>query len=137
MSKPEPVPDQATRFYWEGAKRGELLVQRCDECHSFQFPPTVVCESCHSKSLTPAAVSGRGTVYSKTVLHQAFLPVFADDVPFTVALIDLEGAPGARVLTNIIGDGAADLAAGAPVEVFFEERGDSVLPQFRPAGAQS
>lgn len=137
MSKPEPVPDQASRFYWEGAKRGELLVQQCDECHSFQFPPTVVCESCHARSLTPAKVSGSGTVYSKTVLHQAFLPVFAEDVPFTVALVDLDDAPGVRILTNLIGEGVAELGAGAPVEVFFEERGDSALPQFRPAGANA
>ena len=42
MGKPAPIPDQASAFFWEGAARGELLVQRCEDCRAFQYPPTVV-----------------------------------------------------------------------------------------------
>jgi uncharacterized protein len=135
MSKPVPIPDHASAFFWEGAARGELLVQKCADCGSFQYPPTVVCESCQSRDVRPARVSGRGTLYALTVMHQAFLPIFAEDVPFTIALVDLDDAPGARLLTNIVGADPGDLSAGDPLEVVFEPRGDYALPQFRPAGS--
>jgi uncharacterized protein len=133
MSKPAPVPDHASAFFWEGAARGELLVQQCADCDSFQYPPTVVCEKCQSRDVRPARVSGRGTLYSLTVMHQAFLPVFAEDLPFTIALVDLDDAPGARLLTNIVEADPAQLTAGDPLEVVFEPRGDYAVPQFRPA----
>ena len=136
MSKPAPVPDHASAFFWEGAARGELLVQQCADCDSFQYPPTVVCEKCQSRDVRPARVSGRGTLYSLTVMHQAFLPDFAEDLPFTIALVDLDDAPGARLLTNIVEGDPAQLAAGDPLEVVFEPRGDYAIPQFRPAQAR-
>jgi uncharacterized OB-fold protein len=134
MTKPAPVPDQASAFFWEGAARGELLVQQCAACATFQYPPTVICENCQSRDVRPARVSGRGTLYSLTVMHQAFLPVFAEDLPFAIALVDLDDAPGARLLTNIVGADPAGLRAGDPLEVMFEPRGDYAVPQFRPAG---
>jgi uncharacterized OB-fold protein len=136
MTKPAPVPDQVSSFFWEGAARGELLVQKCDSCQQFQYPPTVVCERCHSRDLTPTRVSGRGTLYARTVLHQAFLPEFADDVPFAIALVDLDDAPGARLLTNLVEADPHDVAPGDALEVVFEPRGKYALPQFRPVGAR-
>lgn len=133
MSKPVPIPDHASAFFWEGAARGELLVQKCGDCQSFQYPPTVVCEKCQSRDVQPTRVSGRGTLYALTVMHQAFLPTFAEDLPFTIALVDLDDAPGARLLTNIVGADPRDLSAGDPLEVVFESRGGYALPQFRPA----
>ena len=136
MSKPVPIPDAASAFFWAGAARGELLVQKCADCESFQYPPTVVCEKCQSRDVRPARVSGRGTLYTLTVMHQAFLPIFAEDLPFTIALVDLDDAPGARMLTNIVGAAPGGLSAGDPVEVVFEPRGEYALPQFRPARSQ-
>jgi uncharacterized OB-fold protein len=133
MNKPVPIPDKYSQFYWDGAVRGELLIQRCDACQRFQYPPSVVCESCQSREITPTKVSGRGTLYARTVLHQAFHPDFADAVPYVVALVDLDDAPGARVLTNIVDADSSALHAGDALEVTFEHRGESALPQFRPA----
>jgi uncharacterized OB-fold protein len=138
MDKPVPIPDRFSAFYWEGAARGELLIQRCDSCERFQFPPSVVCEQCQSRELTPTKVSGRGSLYARTVLHQAFHPAFVGSTPYTVALVELDDAPGVRVLTNIVNADPGQLRAGDPLEVTFEARGDVALPQFRPAqeGAQ-
>jgi hypothetical protein len=132
MSRPVPIPDHASVFFWEGAARGELLVQKCASCQSFQYPPTVVCEKCHSRDVRPARVSGRGRLYALTVMHQAFLPDFAEDLPFTIALIDLDDAPGVRLLTNIVDADPGSLSAGDPLEVVFEPRGTGAVPQFRP-----
>jgi uncharacterized OB-fold protein len=137
MTRSAPVPDQASAFYWAGAARGQLLVQRCTSCRSFQYPPTVVCEHCQSRELTVEQVSGRGTLYARTVLHQAFLPEFAEEVPFTLALVDLDDAPGARLLTNLVQADPHTVAAGDPVEVVFESHEGFTLPQFRPVGVRS
>jgi uncharacterized protein len=132
MSKPTPVPDYWSAFFWEGAARGKLLVQKCGRCHRHQYPPTVCCERCQSRDLDVVEVSGRGSLYAMTVMHQAFLPDFAEDVPYTIALVDLDDAPGARLLTNIVECGGRSLAAGDPVQVVFEQRGEIAVPQFRP-----
>jgi uncharacterized OB-fold protein len=124
-------------FFWEGAARGQLLVQQCLDCARFQYPPSVICEQCHSRALQATAVSGRGTLYALTVMHQAFLPIFAGDVPFPLALVELDDAPGVRLLTNILGSSPTDLHAGDPLEVVFEDRGDVTVPQFRRAGASA
>jgi uncharacterized OB-fold protein len=133
MTKPVPIPDSASAFYWEGAARGELLIQKCTSCSKYQYPPSVVCEHCQSSELVPSQVSGRGSLYALTVLHQAFLPEFAGDVPYTVALVDLDDAPGVRLLTNLVEGDPHSLQIGDPLEVTFEARGDGAIPQFRPA----
>lgn len=132
MSKPVPVPDQTSEFFWAGANRGQLLVQKCPQCHRFQYPPTVCCEYCQTRDLDVVEVSGRGSLYAMAVMHQAFLPDFAEDVPYTIALVDLDDAPGARMLTNIVDQSERILQSGDPLQVVFERRGDVAIPQFRP-----
>ncbi|MEV8546517.1 OB-fold domain-containing protein [Streptomyces sp. NPDC051572] len=132
MPKVLPVPDSVSAFFWEGAARSELLIQRCAPCGEFQYPPMPVCESCQSRDLVPTQVSGRASLYALTVLHQAFLPEFAEDLPYTLALVDLDDAPGVRLLTNVVQVAPQQLSIGDPLEVLFEQRGDTALPMFRP-----
>lgn len=133
MAKVLPVPDSVSAFFWDGAARGELLVQRCAGCGEFQYPPMPVCENCQSRDLVATKVSGRASLYALTVLHQAFLPEFAEDLPYTLALVDLDDAPGVRLLTNIVQAGPHQLSIGDSLEVLFEQRGDTAVPQFRPS----
>jgi len=137
---PRPAPDGDTRPYWEGVARGELRIQRCEACGQYVFYPRSICPHCHSDRLTWVTSSGQGTIYSYTVVHQAFGP-FAGEPPFVVALVEL--AEGVRMLTRIVGaDGSRvpiEIAIGAPVRVTFEqvapagEDGEEplVLPYFR------
>jgi uncharacterized OB-fold protein len=125
------VPDDVTRFYWDGAREGSLLVLRCTACRHYLHPPDVACPRCLSESLQPTAVSGRGVVYAFTTARQAFDAAFSDDVPYVLALVELDEQPGLRLLTNIVGASSETVTAGAPVEVTFERRGDWALPQFR------
>ena len=71
-----PVPDELTAFFWTGAAQGKLLIQRCDRCGFYVHWPRPCCKRCNSFELTPAEVSGRGTLYSYTVGVQAFHPWF-------------------------------------------------------------
>jgi uncharacterized OB-fold protein len=129
---PRPVPDAKTAFYWEGAREGRLLVQRCATCGHWQHPPDAGCPHCLGDELVDTEVSGRGRVYSFTVVRQAFDPAFADQLPFVVALVELEEAPSVRILTNLVDTDPADVRVGMPVEITFEDHGGWALPQFRP-----
>ncbi|ADP80828.1 Zn-ribbon domain-containing OB-fold protein [Pseudofrankia inefficax] len=133
-SRPVPEPDEVSRFYWEGASAGRLLLQRCAGCARFQFPPDIVCVHCQCEDLAPTAVSGRGSLYSYTVVERGFHQRFVDHLPYVVGLVELAEQAGLRILTNVVGADLAKLAVGMPVEVTFERRGDVALPQFRPAG---
>lgn len=133
LTKPEPISDAYTAFYWEGAAAGELRVQSCATCRHQQFPPNVLCEKCQSTDLTHVTSAGTGTLYAKTVMHQAFHPAFADSVPFTLCLVDLDDAPGVRILTNLVDAEPDEVQVGDAVHVVFEKRGGSVLPQFTPS----
>jgi uncharacterized OB-fold protein len=132
LGAPRPIPDAKTSFYWEGASDGRLLVQRCAACGRWQHPPDVGCPGCLGDDLVATEVSGRGTVYSFTVVRQAFDVAFVNQLPFVVALVELEEAPSVRMLTNIVDIDPAAVTVGMPVEVTFEDHGDWALPQFRP-----
>ena len=133
MNKPPPVPDEVSRHYWEGARQGSLLLQRCTACHFYLHPPGVACPRCLSESLDVVPARGRGTVYAFTVARQAFDPAFADDVPYVLALVELDEQPGLRMVTNIIDSELSEITAGAPVQATFEQRGEWSIPQFRLA----
>jgi uncharacterized OB-fold protein len=121
--------DNVSRAYWEGLEQGELRIQRCRSCAKAVFYPRSICPYCHSDQLEWIVASGRGTIYTYTVLHQAF-GAFAADVPFIVALVALD--EGVRMLSRIVDAPRDQVAIGAAVEVTFATVGDGVtLPYFR------
>ena len=126
-----PEPDETTRFWWEAAARGELHVLRCQECRRFVHPPRKPCPRCGAGDLAPQRVSGRGTVHTWTIAHRE---VPGHEVPFALVLVELEEQPGLLVLSNLRDCPLAEVRAGLPVEVTFEDAGGGItLPQFRPA----
>jgi uncharacterized OB-fold protein len=128
-----PLEDDLTRFHWDGARDGRLLIQRCDDCLVYQHWPNTICRQCLGTALSPAEMSGSGTVYTFTVGVQAFHPYFADKLPFILAVIELAEQPGLRMVTNLVECDPDDIRCGMPVEVVFHELTDGVvLPQFRP-----
>ena len=130
-SKPIPVVTPALAPFFEAARRGVLTVQRCDSCGRFRFPPRELCPHCLASSASWAPVSGRGEVFSFNVMHQVYHPGFAAEVPYAVAVVQLE--EGARMVSNVIGVKPHELKCGMPVEVVFEKLNDEItLPKFRP-----
>ena len=113
--------------------RGELLVLRCDHCGYLNHPPDVSCARCGAVGFEPVRVSGRGTIYSFTVVRQAFSPVFVAEVPYVISMVELDEQPGLVMIANIVESSPDALEIGMPVEVTFEDRGEYVLPQFRLA----
>ena len=137
-SRPRPVLDALSRAYWEGAGRGELAIQRCEECDHYQHPPRPLCERCPSADFAYPAVSGRGVVHSFTTNHQRNVAGFEAAVPYVNLIVELEEQPRLYLLSDLPADEAGWVAIGAPVEVVFEPLeaagGEAIaLPQFRPA----
>jgi uncharacterized OB-fold protein len=121
-----------TSPYWAGARRHELLIQRCAACGHVWHPPLPLCPECHSDAVEWTPVSGRGRLYTYTVVYHATHAAMADKVPYIAALIQLDEGP--RVLTNLRNCAEADIQVGMPVALIFEELTDQItLPQFEPA----
>ncbi len=121
--------DSDSRSYWEGLARGELRIQRCNSCSKAVFYPRALCPYCFSDQLSWIVASGKGTIYSYTVAHQAFGP-FAEDIPFVVALIELE--EGVRMMSRLLDAPRKRVMVGAAVKVTFEKvEEDLTLPYFR------
>jgi uncharacterized OB-fold protein len=132
---PAPVVNADSRPYWEGAREGKLLLQRCGDCGTLRFFPRYLCTACGSDRTEWAEASGRGTVHSFTIVHRAAFPEFQARTPYVVALVDLEEGP--RIMTNIVGDDALAVSIGDAVVVEFEARGTdgAKVPQFRRSDA--
>lgn len=129
-SRPRPAQSADTSFFWEGAKRGELLIQRCAACGTLRHPPGPGCAACGSLEWDTVRSTGRGVVHSYAVHHYPPIPGF--EYPLFIGLIDLE--EGTRLVSNIVGVDAEEIEIGMAVEVEFETFGDDLaLPQFRPA----
>ena len=127
---PLPTPTALSRPHWEGCREGKLCVQRCSACGTHVFIPRPVCTSCQSLDLEWVECTGRGTLYSYTVVARPQRPEF--EVPYTVAIVELE--EGWHMLTNLVDIAPDQIAIGMPVEVTFRElTEDTTLPYFRPA----
>jgi hypothetical protein len=119
---PRPTPED--REFWEGAARGELRIQRCTSCGLHQHYARMLCSHCGRATLEWVTASGRGTVYSYTVVRQNGVPPFSERVPFVVAAVDLD-EPGARVLAAMPGVAPGDAHVGMRVRAAFRGAGDS------------
>lgn len=105
---------------------------RCNACNRYWFPPSTHCPHCTSADFAWTPVSGRGKVFTYVVYHRVYHPGFADEVPYAVALVELEEGP--RMISNIVGIPPDELACEMPVHVVYEDVADNVtLPKFTPA----
>lgn len=131
IEKPLPVPIPETRGFWDGTKAGELRVQVCGACGHTQLPGGPACAACWSPDLAWRAVSGRGAVFSFTVVHHAFHPAFASECPYVVADVELEEGP--IITSRVVGCDPRTVEIGMPVQVTFERVSDEIaLPLFTP-----
>ena len=131
-NKPLPAINEDTAPYWEYCRKHELRMQKCQQCGYIRFPVSIVCPKCHSLEAEWTKLSGKGKVYSFIVYHQAYHPSYKDDIPYAVAIIQLDEGP--RMESNIIGCKMEDIKIDMPVEVSFDDVTDEVtLPKFKPA----
>lgn len=130
--RPPPGVSDDTGFFWEGARLGKLLIQRCKDCGTLRHPPGPVCSKCHSFEWDTLEASGRGSIYSFVVMHYPEVAPF--EHPNPIGLIELE--EGTRLVAQLVGVAPTALEIGQEVQVEFHAFDDNlVLPQFRPVAA--
>ena len=128
---PAPTLDPLGRGFWDACRARRLCFQRCAACGTFQHPWTPVCFACRARDWRWEEVPGTGTVFSFTWAHHAATPLLAPYVPYNVSVVEIDGAPGVRLVSNVIDVAEGELAIGLGVRVVFEPVGDLVYPRFR------
>lgn len=130
--KPIPVPDDATRPFWDAAKERRLVVQRCTICGYYNHPPRTVCDACLSQELRFEPVNGRGRIHTFTVMHQRDVPGFESEAPFINIVVELEEQQLLLMVSDLPLSERHRVQIGVQVSVDFEDRGEGVIvPQFR------
>ena len=131
-NKPLPTVSGETKPYWDSCRRDQLVIQKCDSCGEYQFYARGICANCWSNDIQWYRASGKGTVWTFTVTHQNRTPGFAEDVPYVLALVELE--EGVRMFTNIVECEPREVKIGMAVEVTFVRANDQIsIPYFKPA----
>lgn len=131
-----PIVIEETRGYWEGTLAEELRIQSCNACGNTQMPWGPCCTRCLSQDLGWILGTGRGTVYSFTVVRQAIHPTFSSEVPYVIADIQLEEGP--VITSNVTDCPLEEVSIGMTVAVWFDKELEDAfhtklrLPKFRP-----
>ena len=132
--RPLPLADEVSAPFWQAARQGRLEIQRCKGCRHWIHAPALACPQCGSEELAFEPVSGRGTLYSWTVLHHSPGPGFADMLPLIVGIVELAEQPHLLLCANVLECDASALRLGLPLKVCFEWLdSEHAVPQFIPA----
>ena len=118
-TKPLPKIDERTRPHWEGNAVHELRVQRCDDCGTMRFPASRWCAHCLGEKTSWQKVSGKGKVWSWCMFHRAYFKGFESDVPYPVALVELEEGP--KMYSNLVGIPRDKIKIGMRVRAVFDK----------------
>ena len=122
---PAPAVSQETQAYWDAAAKGKLLVRKCTSCGQPHHYPRTICPFCFSDKTEWIEASGKGTIYSYSVMRRA-------PVPYAMAYVTL--AEGPRMVTNIVDCDFDKLKCEQAVKVVFKPTdGGPPLPMFTPA----
>ena len=120
-----PEPTIGTEAYWEGARTGKLLLRHCTSCNKVHHYPRGLCPYCFSDKLDWQQASGKGKVYTYSVMRRA-------PEPYAIAYVTLD--EGISMITNIVDCDLDKLKCEQPVKVVFKPTdGGPPLPMFTPA----
>ena len=129
---PNPANEEHTRPFWDATKRHELVMPRCNTCAELYFYPREACPNCLSSDLAWEPVSGKGRIYSYTVVHQPVHPGFRDEAPYVYAMIQLDEGP--RMVSNLVECPLDEVKVDMPVTAVFDDVTTEVtLVKFKPA----
>jgi len=128
-----PLTDEFSRVYWDAARDGTLLIQRCPACGRCQFYPRRHCAGCFAPDPEWVPASGRGQLHTYTVIRKTPNAEFAADCPYVLAVVELDEGP--RMTARIVGE-TGGIACGRRVHAVFAPAGftlagrGAVLPSF-------
>jgi uncharacterized OB-fold protein len=120
-----PQPNPETKPFWDAAAEGKLLIKKCNDCGRVHYYPRAICPFCFSDRTEWQQTSGRGTIYSYSVMRRA-------PVPYAIAYVTL--AEGPTMMTNLVDCDLDGIRIGQAVTVVFKPSdGGPPVPMFRPS----
>ena len=137
LSRPMPKPDAISQGFWDASVQGQLAIQRCAACGTYQHPPRPLCRQCSSTDVAFAPVSGKGRLWSWTTTYHNVVSGFEEALPYKCVLVELDEQPGLFVLSDFAERfDPGWLKLGMRMRVVFSEPlpNGCVLPQFEPDG---
>jgi uncharacterized OB-fold protein len=127
--KPLPTLTDENRPFWDACREGVLKLQKC-ACGHLRYPISRFCPQCLSGEFEWTPVSGRGSVFSYVVFHNAYHPGFKAELPYNVAMIQLDEGP--RMYANVVGVPNDQVQIGDAVEAVFDAVTPEItIPRFR------
>lgn len=132
-ARPLPAMDGLAKEFYGWCQQRELRFQRCTDCGVWRHVPREMCPECGSSQWEWAKSTGRGTVFTWTVVARALMPAFQADTPYAPVVVEMD--EGVRLLSSVVDCAPDQLQIGMPVEVTFEDVTPEVtVPKFRSAG---
>ncbi len=130
-NKPLPKLNPDVKPFWDGCKNHELRFQKCQACGHVLWPPSIICPKCYTREIQWIIAGGHGIIYTYAVYHIAYHIGFANDLPYVVAIVELDEGP--HLLTNIIDCNPQEIRCGMDVTVAWDDVTPEItLPKFRP-----
>jgi uncharacterized OB-fold protein len=126
---PLPEPSPLSEPFWNAVRQHRLTVQRCSEDGQWEWTPKPVCSRCRRQTLVWTEVSGRGAVYTYSIVRRPQSEAY--EVPYVVAVVELEEGP--RMMANVVAADPEQVRIGMPVRVDFEDFEELSLYRFVPA----
>lgn len=129
-----PATSPETQPYWDAANNGVLLLQKCPDCGKVQYHYRALCSFCWSDKIEDFPSSGRGAVWTYSVVYKNATKGYSEKLPYVVGLVELEG--GVKFVTNIIGGDPEAVTFGTEVELTFAKTdAGQAIPLFKVVGS--
>ena len=120
-----PIPNLETKAFWDAASQGKLMLGKCRACGAVYYYPRALCPNCFSDQTGLQQASGRGTIYTYSVMRRAA-------IPYAIAYVTL--AEGPTMMTNIVDCDLDQIRIGQGVKLVFKpSEGGPPVPMFTPA----
>ena len=130
----EVLTDRWTEPFWANAREGRLVIASCASCGTMRMPPGPFCPACLSQEIEWKTLTGKGTIYSYTVVRRSIIPGMENSIPYVPAVVTLEGAGGFRLVSAVIESPIEDIRIDAAVDLVWSSgAGKQPLPYFRLA----
>ena len=132
LKKPLPIPTKWSQPFWDAAREHRLVLRKCSKCGYIDHPPYLYCTACHADEHEWIEASGKATLAAYAINYFGVPFPFWADLPYVVALIDLEEGP--RMISNVVECDFDVLENGMDLEVVFDDVTDEItLPKWKPA----
>ncbi|MFN8624413.1 MAG: OB-fold domain-containing protein [Candidatus Binatia bacterium] len=134
MEKPFPIPTPTSKPFWDALAAHRVRIQQCRACHGWIFYPRIVCPRCWGADLEWKDIAGTGTLYTFTIGRKPTHPLFADEVPQRLAVVQLDEGP--RLTTTLVNVQESDIRVGMRLKPFFDDIAarNVTLLRYQPAG---